>query len=148
MLRCLLQLLPHRDLYDPDTDQVYMRRHYLFRSPFGSVFLHNIRTSDTGRDLHDHPWAFMTVLLKGGYVEQTPEGSRRINAPAVAVHSPDDLHRLELENGDAWSLFIHGPRRHNWGFATDQGWIPHDEYDSDYASIHRRSRGRPYGGRT
>jgi hypothetical protein len=39
---------------------------------FGGVKLHHILRSDDDRDLHDHPWSFLSIVLKGGYWEHTP----------------------------------------------------------------------------
>lgn len=50
----------------------YLKRHTLLT--FGkwlSFKIHTILQSDGECD-HDHPWAFLTVILKGGYYEWTP----------------------------------------------------------------------------
>jgi hypothetical protein len=49
--------------------------HYLkrwgFSTRFGGVFIHRMDTSDPGIDLHDHPWPFVSLILAGGYTEQS-----------------------------------------------------------------------------
>lgn len=42
-----------------------------FRSKWFSVYLHKLDAPDPGTDLHDHPWPFVSIILRGGYVEQT-----------------------------------------------------------------------------
>src|SRR5574341_215024 len=32
--------------------------------------IHHILRSDRGRDAHDHPWPFVTLILRGGYWEE------------------------------------------------------------------------------
>jgi hypothetical protein len=32
-------------------------------------------------------------------------------------------HRIELEDGPCWTLFITGPRYREWGFLCPQGWM-------------------------
>ena len=47
----------------------YLVRWSLDAGRFGSVKLHHILRSDDDRDLHDHPWSFVSVILRGGYWE-------------------------------------------------------------------------------
>lgn len=55
---------------------------------FGGVKLHHILRSDDDRDLHDHPWSFLSIVLKGGYFEHRPA---ICNAhPAFKPHSLDE----------------------------------------------------------
>jgi hypothetical protein len=37
--------------------------------PWIGARVHTILSSDDDRALHDHPWAFVTIILRGGYVE-------------------------------------------------------------------------------
>lgn len=50
-------------------------RKYLTRwgwsTRFGGIFLHRMDSADPGVDLHDHPWPFLSVILRGYYVELT-----------------------------------------------------------------------------
>ena len=57
------------------TGEDYLHRYYLFIKdrkwfPF-NLTLHKIVKSDDPI-FHDHPWPYMTVVLKGGYWEHTP----------------------------------------------------------------------------
>lgn len=46
----------------------YMTRYTIYTCRFFSVKIHRIFESDDDC-LHDHPWAFISFILKGGYVE-------------------------------------------------------------------------------
>lgn len=46
----------------------YLKR-WLAQFGFFSVRLHHWRGSDDTRALHDHPWWFITLVLKGGYFD-------------------------------------------------------------------------------
>jgi hypothetical protein len=49
----------------------YMRR-WILRTPWGTLRLHNILRSDLDRDLHDHPFDFVSIIIGGpGYYETT-----------------------------------------------------------------------------
>ena len=53
---------------------VYMRRWWLL--PYNwtgiAVRIHEIVQSDEDRHPHDHPWWYLSIILKGGYWEITP----------------------------------------------------------------------------
>lgn len=109
----------------------YMRRRMIW-SPWGTLRLHHILSSDAGRDLHDHPWDFTSILLSRGYTEHLPGGFRSgiKHWPRFSVikHKAEDLHSLELD-GPCWTFVITGPVRRDWGFQTSQGWLSHKVYD-------------------
>lgn len=127
----------------------YMRR-WIARFPWGTLRVHNIRESDAGRDFHDHPFDFTSVILKGGYVEHRPgcqcfpdkddgetfvmPSCRRFTAPAIVRRKAEDFHRLELINGSpAWTFVISGPYHREWGFLLGDGsWQHYREYHRSY----------------
>jgi len=105
----------------------YLERYHLFRFPFGyQVYLHRFVASDPGRGLHNHPWkdAFSLVLC-GEYEEIRMAGSsndnalqtRRLRACHLNWINGAVFHRINLiDNKEAWTLFIHGPKAKSWGF--------------------------------
>lgn len=103
----------------------YMQR-WIIQHPWGHIRLHHILKSDEGRDLHDHPFDFISFLLIGWYIEHLPGGDQRF-VNCVNVHKAEDLHRLELDI-PVWTLVFTGPRRRSWGFKTASGWVPWREY--------------------
>lgn len=57
------------------TDDPYLLRWYVIpRNPLFNVYLHKFLRSDDDRALHDHPWWFVSLILKGGYTEVTENG--------------------------------------------------------------------------
>jgi len=71
-LKLLEKLDRKRIVMDRVEDQPYLERYYVFlkdrkRFPF-NVFLHHFLRSDPD-DVHDHPWGYFTIILKGGYWE-------------------------------------------------------------------------------
>lgn len=126
----------------------YLTRYRLWPRPRWSYYLHHILRSDRDRNLHDHPFDFYTVILWGGYWEHTGHEYESLNhatgqmekrlhvvrkwrgVGTVIKHWAEDAHRLELPPGrTAWTFFIRGPRRREWGFHTDAGWVQWDEYE-------------------
>lgn len=135
---------------------VYMRRWgvELARPNVGGVYLHRFTAGDPGVDLHDHPWTFASVILRGGYVEERANireatglarlaarwpdrGMRRgvegtWRAPSVHWVRLDECHRITSLTGPVcWTLVLRGPRRRRWGFypPAPGGWVDERFYD-------------------
>lgn len=131
-----------RIVMDRVNNEPYLERYYLFlkdrkRFPF-NVFLHKFLKSDPD-DVHDHPWPYATVILKGGYWEWTPQfdsSGKKINeivkwrgAGHFRICSANSYHRIELDPAvECWTLFMPGPQTQDWGFLTRQGWVQHEQY--------------------
>lgn len=131
-----------RIVYDRIDDQPYLERYYLFLKdrdnfPF-NIFLHKFLKSDID-DLHDHPWPYFTLILRGGYWEWVPqfnsEGQKvgeiaKWRAPGhFRFCSAETYHRIELDPGiTAWTLFIPGPKKRDWGFLVKNRWVQWEQY--------------------
>ena len=132
MLRFLDKIGRKRVIMDRLSDEPYLTRYYLFLKdrkwfPF-NIFLHNFHKGDPD-DLHDHPWPFVTVILKGGYWEHTPEGKFWRGPGSIRFAKSSQLHRVELcPNTDTWTLFFPGPVLKDWGFMEKGKWVQHEQY--------------------
>jgi hypothetical protein len=132
MLKLLERLGRKRVILDRESNEPYLTRYYLFLKdrkwfPF-NIFLHNFHRSDPD-DLHDHPWPFVTIILRGGYWEHTPKGKFWRGAGTVNWAGSKSLHRVELvPDIDTWTLFIPGPTVREWGFIDKGIWKRHDRY--------------------
>ena len=100
-----------------------------------AVRVHQILRSDHGREPHDHPWPYLTCILRGGYREERYNDlgdlvSAKWHGPGSIVYRPaNSWHRLQVPAGQtAWTLFITGPKRQTWGFAVDGKKVPYREY--------------------
>lgn len=119
----------------------YMRR-WLFRHPWGNVRLHCIMRSDSDRALHDHPFDFVSLILRGAYIEHRPMLARNPAGPTVIRRyragqlnrcRAEDPHRLELREGPVWTLVFCGRKRREWGFHAEEGWVHWREWETRYA---------------
>ena len=132
-----------RIVMDRQSNEPYLERYYLFlkereRFPF-NVFLHKFLKGDPD-DLHDHPWPYATVILKGGYYEWIPghldeKGQwncevRKWRGPGhIRTCSANSFHRVELKPGvECWTLFMPGPQTREWGFNVNGKWVQHEQY--------------------
>lgn len=128
---------------DRTTGEDYLHRYYLFLKdrksfPF-NVTLHKIVRSDEPV-LHDHPWSFLTIVLKGGYWEHTPvfnNDGRKIaefqewrGPGSIIRRKANEYHWLELdpEVGPATTLFFMGPQKREWGFLKGNTWFQWQDY--------------------
>lgn len=104
-------------------------RHIVFRLPSLGVYIHKLCRSDHDRALHDHPWPFVSVILRTGYFEvhdQTIDGKQVTidHQPGALLLRPAEWrHRVIIKDGKpAWTLVIVGRRLRKWGFFTPTGW--------------------------
>ncbi len=131
-----------RIVMDRQDNAPYLERYYVFLKdrkhfPF-NVFIHKFLKSDPD-DVHDHPWPYATLILKGGYYEWIPvfdvEGKKitetcRWRGPGhFRICSATSYHRIELDpNITAWTMFMPGPQKREWGFFVKNKWVHNDIY--------------------
>ena len=133
MLKNLMKRLGrYRVILDRQDNEPYLERYYLFLKdrktfPF-NVFLHKFLKGDP-EDLHDHPWGYATLILRGGYWEVTPAGKFWRGPGHWRTCSANSYHRIELEPGvTAWTLFMPFKQVREWGFLKNNKWIQHETY--------------------
>lgn len=129
-------------VYDRIDGELYLTRYYIFlkdrvKFPF-NVFLHKFHKSDDPV-LHDHPWPYATLILKGGYWEWVPQFNDRgkkigeiakWRAPGhFRICSAKSFHRIELDpEVECWTLFMPGPKQRDWGFLVKNKWVQWEQY--------------------
>ena|ERR1700686_4039773 len=99
---------------------------WLFQRFGIAVRIHRILRSDDDRAFHDHPWRYVSIILKGQYIEVTPvfkdgiyqgDARRVFRVGSLIFRKANSWHRLELQASETvWTLFITGPRKQSWGF--------------------------------
>ncbi len=114
-------------------DQIpYLERRYLAALPGFGLFLHTFWMDDLD-PLHDHPWPFGRIILRGRYREHYHDGTFRDFGPGHIVwyRNAQALHRIELLTDSVMTLFWHWTRQRQWGFLYEDGWraTPDDGMD-------------------
>jgi hypothetical protein len=90
-----------------------------------SLRVHHWIGSDVGPHLHDHPFNFISILLKGQYINITPNARRELEAPAIWYANGVAKHRLEIPEGGAWTILLCGRPYRKWGFyVNNHKWRP------------------------
>jgi hypothetical protein len=135
-----------RVIYDRDGLQPYLSRYYLMGKPSmpdgspvfdvwgnprpgaawpkggAGIYLHRFHRGDSDPELHNHPWRWaVSLILAGGYREYLRTrgddvASRDVKPGRVNAITADTFHRVELLDGECWSLFVAGPKVSGWGF--------------------------------
>lgn len=134
---------PDVTLNRQDGTPYLLRWHVIPRNKRFNIYLHKFLGSDDDRALHDHPWWFVSILLKGRYFEHREDGSINLRtAPSIAFRKATTAHRVELLRFldeprtleerrsryliaraiPATTLIITGPKVRSWGFHCPNGW--------------------------
>lgn len=148
-----LQLLDKR-VIERKEGMPYLVRWNLFGlgidSALFSIKLHKIIVSDD-ECLHDHPWAYISVILKGGYTESSFADpgkahkqhwiwskksdqfiARKFHRPGSILMRPASwAHRLEVQK-PCWTLVFTFKKIRTWGFFTARGWKKHSTYSTQH----------------
>ena len=120
----------------------YMRR-WVLRVPGGRALrVHHIRRPDKDAELHDHPFAFWSLVLWGWYREERPAAGESPTPGGGRVHRirvAGDLDRLgaaephritHVHPRGCWTLVLTTRRVREWGFWTAGGWTHWREFAS------------------
>ena len=139
--RLLTRLFPMDDIRCRPDSLPYLFRWKLLALDNGiSAYLHHFVGSDWERDLHDHPKTFISIGLKGGYVEEEmtffDRGNylawlrqrRQYRAPWARRFPPRHIHRLRVPPRGCWTLVLTGRTKRAWGFWSGAKWTPWREF--------------------
>lgn len=117
-----------------------MTRWIILRFPAIGLYVHKFYRSDYDLALHDHPWPFVALILKGGYWEVHDHTETGLETSVwrkpgrVLLRPAEWRHRVVLQEevrtqlGEpvkckpSWSLIIVGRRSRYWGFFLPEGW--------------------------
>lgn len=99
----------------------YLHRFQILMTPWFSIFFHRIYRADNQRDLHDHPWNFFSIILRGWYGENVPRedsrGQEYVKRRWFNFKVAEDRHSIRtVSRVPVWSLVFTGRRRRTWGF--------------------------------
>ena len=132
--------------------EVFLDRFGVGTRWFG-VYVHRIVAPDPGLDLHDHPWPFVSLILRGAYVEQYADAREAARLAAFAedparpagtgnrgrlrtwgrwsVHRlPLTIaHRIAVVEPHTWTLVLRGRKSRSWGFYLPDGYVDQRSYD-------------------
>lgn len=129
------------DVNDPDT--TFMVRWRIVQTPWCGIYLHRFNGPDQRPTLHDHPWPFLSIVLRGGYTEDFGVRPARKSGPvtgrrqrswrAGSIHGmgKTSAHTITaLHRSPTWTLVFAGRRapEPSWGYWGEHGWTPWDKH--------------------
>lgn len=123
----------------------YMTRLYLLNTPWRGWKVHWFQAPDPDSDCHDHPWWFVSLVLRGGYVEHRQfisggillgEIVRYRGRFSIAFRRSRDVHTIRYVQPGTVTFIMNGPKERSWGFwrtapigpADQMEFIPWREY--------------------
>lgn len=144
--------------YD-EPEQNYMTRWRVIAAPWFGLYVHRLAKPDPRPTLHDHPWPFISFVLRGGYTEDVgtrPDAERSSPVTGRRTRSwrpgschlmrKDDAHAITaLRRSPTWTVLLVGKRQRpepSWGYWDDDGWTAWDRHRhaADFAAAEAARR--------
>ena len=110
---------------------LHFRRWRLIETKYFRFYVHQIFQSDKDPHLHNHPWHFVSFIVKGRYAERRSNGVyKQFKGPlGINFHRAKTYHKITLLSKQAVSLFFAFGKYRPWGYQVlEEGHIPHDLY--------------------
>jgi hypothetical protein len=113
--RLLRRFIKHEDLGWKELNEKFTR-FLVFESKYFSVFIHKMDGPIAPPKCHDHPWSFVSFILRGGYWESTDGTVFHFRAPGDVIYRrAEHAHTVKTTPPRiAWTLVITGPVRRKW----------------------------------
>jgi len=93
----------------------YLRRWVINFGVF-SLRVHHWLSGDDPRNYHDHPWSFITVVLKGYYIDKSNSGNEHMYPGTIRFRPANHSHTVYVGDTGCWTIIITGPIVRKWGF--------------------------------
>jgi len=81
-----------------------------------SIRVHRWIRSDDKRYMHNHPWWFITFVLRGSYKDVSLNGVEYLKRCSLKYRNSMHTHYVEIPKGGALTLLITGKPMNKWGF--------------------------------
>ena len=96
----------------------YARRWVFLFFDYG-IRIHQWYRSDDKRHFHDHPWWFITMVLKGGYTDVSPDGRDTLRFGSIRFRKAEHRHYVDVPKHGALTILFTGRPIRKWGFWID-----------------------------
>lgn len=121
----------------PDLDRPwlnYLVRYRLIQTPWFGIYLHRINLPDSRPTLHDHPWNFVSIVLKGGYCERRATEPVNLSSARWRTYEAGQINRMPIGHAHyiasvfrkpTWTLVFVGRRQRVWGYWDEKAGLRH-----------------------
>lgn len=108
---------------------------------FPNVYVQHFHASDD-RVPHNHPRWFLSLILRGGYIEVRRAGGAHIFRPGQWNYIPvSRYHYVRLLKLDCWTICLVGPTWwRKWGFWWGGHHVTSSDYKRDVLGVGARNR--------
>lgn len=115
----------------------YAHRTYLIFFGY-SIRIHKWYRSDDKRYMHNHPWWFITFVIKGSYKDVSlglfkdiyqNDYLKRFH---IRYRKPNHTHYVEIPKGGCTTILITGRKNKQWGFWVNKRYLRINRYFKRY----------------
>lgn len=115
-----------------DENCPFLKR-WVLRGSLCSIRVHHFYPDHVEDVAHSHPWCFLTLVLRGGYVDtschQDIERSYdHMHVGSLRFRMRNHTHKTKTGPDGAWTIVLTGPVTEHWGFWEKGIFIPHRRY--------------------
>lgn len=111
------------------TGILHFRRWQILWTPWFSIWIHGIYSADKDEHLHNHPWDYFSLVLKGSFLEETESGTKIMRPLSYVKRDGSEFHKIKiLFTPKVYTLFITSPPKRDWGYKVKGKIIQHDIY--------------------
>lgn len=111
----LRRTFPHKEIGWTHIGETFTR-FAILKNRWFSLYLHKLDAPNWHPECHDHPWGFVALLLKSGYLEQTHKGTFKRRPGSILYRPATFAHNVITPYGVSWSMILAGPKSRDWGF--------------------------------
>jgi len=91
-------------------------RYQLVKTPWFNIYLHQLYAPTWHPECHDHPWGFVAILLRRGYLERVGTKDYRRRVGSVLFRPAVFAHNVITPYGTSWSMILTTRKSRDWGF--------------------------------
>jgi hypothetical protein len=115
---------------------LHFRRWKIFKFKYCALYFHGIYHKDEEKHLHNHPWNYASLILKGGIYEiyQKDINSREcfhyVGPLSFIKRKASWFHKLRILKDDkpVYTLFFTWGKEKDWGYNVSGMFVNHQKY--------------------
>jgi hypothetical protein len=93
-----------------------------------SIRVHYWISSDDDRALHDHPWWFITLLLRGSYIDIGEKSQDVLKRGSMRFRRALHRHTVKVLERGTVTVMLTGPYCRSWGFYVGDKFLVTRQY--------------------
>lgn len=110
---------------------VHFRRWQLLKTPWFVINIHGIYKADEDKHLHNHPFDFFNIVLKGAYIEEMRYGKMNFRFPLDFKKSKGEVyHKIQslINCKVVYTFNVMWNFKSTWGYDVNYSHVDHETY--------------------